>query len=142
MATAPTPAKLTPANAIWYGNYANGAAYDGNKAIDGDLATAFCSDTGLVYVGIALAAAKTITAVKFICRQSDYVNRMVSRAIYGANASDFSDQVLIGTTPATPSASPAVNTVTIAMPALYRYVRFWKNDGGYMDCGEMELWGY
>ena len=113
------------------------------KAFDTDLDTFFDAPIGNgAWAGLDFGdgSACSITQIKY-CPRSDLPVRMVGGIFQGANQSDFSDAVTLGTISTQP-ASGVFTAVDIANMSAFRYVRFLSPDNGFGNVAELEFYGY
>jgi hypothetical protein len=115
-----------------------------DKALDGDLTTAYDADSATGdWVGLDLGAANAsvIKKVRFAARPG-HEGRMAGGVIQGSNTADFSSGVATLATIDGAQASGVLTTqLVLNNSTVYRYVRYLGPTDGWCNIAEIQFWG-
>jgi hypothetical protein len=112
-----------------------------DKAFDGHINTYYdyyTANGGYTGIDLGEGKAKAVRQIRFFPR-SGFTGRMVGGKFQGSNTSTTSGFVDLYTVLSNPPLQ--WNTVTIANPTAFRYLRYVAPDGGYGNIAEIEFYG-
>ncbi len=119
-----------------FGPYGGSPNNSAAQAFDGDINTFYdCASANGGYTGIDAGAPVRVTGLNFAPR---YFERMVGGVFEGSNTSATSGYVTLYTIPSNP-AYGLNNSVAIADPTPYRWLRYRGPDGGFCNVSEIQF---
>ena len=135
-----TPTRLTGTTFGTPGSY-HGLGNTAARATDGKLSTYFDAAQGTgAFVGLDLGTARRVTAIAFAPR-AGFAYRMAGGRFQASDTADFSKNVVTAYTVASTPADGKLTTVTVSVPAAYRYWRYVGPANSSCNIAEFQLFG-